>query len=282
MMISRELEVTLGLALREAMRRQHEYLTLEHVLFALLHDSDVSEVVRHCGGNVERLKKDVDQFLQDKLERLPEDQQAEPTQTIGFRRTLQRAALHVQSAGKEQIGGRDVLVSMFREKDSYAVYLLEKQGITRLDVVSYISHGASKVGEGGEEAEEAEADERSEGEETGEPRRAPRKALDAFTVNLNVRAAEGDIDPLIGREDEVERTVHVLCRRRKNNPLYVGDAGVGKTAIAEGLALKIHRRQVPAVLADSTIYALDMGALLAGTKYRGASTAASSSSASRR
>jgi ATP-dependent Clp protease ATP-binding subunit ClpA len=269
MMISRELEVTLGLALREAMRRQHEYLTLEHVLFALLHDGDVSEVVRHCGGNVDRLKKDVDQFLQDKLERLPEDQQAEPTQTIGFRRTLQRAALHVQSAGKEQIGGRDVLVSMFREKDSYAVYLLEKQGITRLDVVSYISHGASKVGEGGEEAEEAEADERSEGEETGEPRRAPRKALDAFTVNLNVRAAEGDIDPLIGREDEVERTVHVLCRRRKNNPLYVGDAGVGKTAIAEGLALKIHRGQVPAILADSTIYALDMGALLAGTKYRG-------------
>ena len=269
MMISRELEVTLGLALREAMQRQHEYLTLEHVLFALLHDHDVSEVVRHCGGNVENLKQEVEQFLREKLERLPDDQASEPTQTIGFRRVLQRAAMHVQSAGKDQIGGRDVLVSMFREKDSHAVFLLEKQGITRLDVVSYISHGASKIAEPSDEAEEAESEDGSDGEEGGETRRAPRKALDAFTVNLNQRAAEGDIDPLIGREDEVERTIHVLCRRRKNNPLYVGDAGVGKTAIAEGLALKIHRGQVPAVLADSTIYALDMGALLAGTKYRG-------------
>ena len=269
MMISRELEVTLGLALREAMQRQHEYLTLEHVLFALLHDHDVSEVVRHCGGNVENLKQEVEQFLREKLERLPDDQASEPTQTIGFRRVLQRAAMHVQSAGKDQIGGRDVLVSMFREKDSHAVFLLEKQGITRLDVVSYISHGASKIAEPSDEAEEAESEDGSDGEEGGETRRSPRKALDAFTVNLNQRAAEGDIDPLIGREDEVERTIHVLCRRRKNNPLYVGDAGVGKTAIAEGLALKIHRGQVPAVLADSTIYALDMGALLAGTKYRG-------------
>ena len=272
MMISRELEVTLGLALREAMRRQHEYLTLEHVLYALLHDDDVSEVVRHCGGNIERLKEDVDQFLQEKVERLPADQPAEPTQTIGFRRVLQRAAMHVQSAGKEQIDGRDVLVSMFRETDSHAVYLLERQGITRLDVVSYISHGVSKLAEGGESAGDDLDDESEDGEggDGGEePRRQPRKALDAYTVNLNARAAEGDIDPLIGREDEVERTIHVLCRRRKNNPLYVGDAGVGKTAIAEGLALKIHRGAVPEVLANSTIYALDMGALLAGTKYRG-------------
>ncbi len=266
MMISRELEVTLGLALREAMRRQHEYLTLEHVLYALLHDHDVSEVVRHCGGNVERLRQEVDQFLGEKLERVPDAQRSEPTQTIGFRRVLQRAALHVQSAGKEQISGRDVLVSMFRETDSHAVYLLERQGITRLDVVSYISHGTSKIGEATDAEDAGDADD-DEGQ--SEPRRTPRKALDAFTVNLNARAAEGDIDPLIGREDEVERTIHVLCRRRKNNPLYVGDAGVGKTAIAEGLALKIHRREVPEVLARSTIYALDMGALLAGTKYRG-------------
>ena len=264
MMISRELEVTLGLALREAVRRKHEFLTLEHVLYALLHDSDVAEVLRHCGGNVDQLKREVDQFLTDKLERLPDSQPEEPQQTLGFRRVLQRAALHVQAAGKDQISGRDVLVSIFRETDSHAVFLLERQGITRLDVVSFISHGVSKVGEGTDgDAEESDED------GNGGPRRAANKPLENFAVNLNQRAAEGDIDPLIGREDEVERTIHVLCRRRKNNPLYVGDAGVGKTAIAEGLALKIHRGEVPAVLRDATIYALDMGALLAGTKYRG-------------
>ncbi len=264
MMISRELEVTLGLALREAVRRQHEYLTLDHVLYALLHDTDVAEVLRHCGGNVDQLKREVDQFLTDTIDRLSDAARAEPQQTLGFRRVLQRAALHVQSAGKDQIGGRDVLVSMFRETDSHAVFLLERQGITRLDVVSYISHGVSKIGEDGDGSTE-DADD----EGPGEARKPGRKALESFAVNLNKRAAEGDIDPLIGREDEVERTIHVLCRRRKNNPLYVGDAGVGKTAIAEGLALKIHRREVPEVLKDATIYALDMGALLAGTKYRG-------------
>jgi ATP-dependent Clp protease ATP-binding subunit ClpA len=262
MMISRELEMTLGLALREAVRRQHEYLTLEHVLYALLHDAEVAEILRHCGGNVDVLKRDVDTFLADKVEKLSKAQ-GEPQQTLGFRRVLQRAALHVQSAGKEQISGRDVLVSIFRETDSHAVFLLERQGISRLDVVSYIAHGVSKVGVE-DDGEMEEDDESSDSE-----RKPARKALDTFTVNLNRRAAEGDIDPLIGREDEVERTVHVLCRRRKNNPLYVGDAGVGKTAIAEGLALKIHRGQVPDVLKDATIYALDMGGLLAGTKYRG-------------
>jgi ATP-dependent Clp protease ATP-binding subunit ClpA len=267
MMISRELEMTLGLALREAVRRQHEYLTLEHVLYALLHDADVAEVLRNCGGDVDQLKREADQFLTDKVDKLAAGHD-EPQQTLGFRRVLQRAALHVQSAGKDQISGRDVLVSMFRETDSHAVYLLERQGITRLDVVSFISHGVSKLADTGE----SEADEGGgEGDEdaTDQPRKGVRKALEAFTVNLNRRAAEGDIDPLIGREDEVERTIHVLCRRRKNNPLYVGDAGVGKTAIAEGLALKIHRGQVPQILHGATIYALDMGALLAGTKYRG-------------
>jgi ATP-dependent Clp protease ATP-binding subunit ClpA len=267
MMISRELEATLGLAVREAMRRQHEYLTLEHVLYALLHDTDVSEVVRQCGGDVDRLKQEVDQFLTEKLERLADAERSEPQQTLGFRRVLQRAALHVQSAGKEQIRGRDVLVSLFRETDSHAVYLLERQGITRLDVVSYISHGVSKIGAGDDTA--GGGSEAEDQEPGGEGRRPVRKPLESFAVNLNKRAAEGDIDPLIGREDEVERTIHVLCRRRKNNPLYVGDAGVGKTAIAEGLALKIHRGDVPDVLKDATIYALDMGALLAGTKYRG-------------
>ena len=263
MMISRELEVTLGLALREAVRRQHEYLTLEHVLYALLHDSEVAEVLRHCGGDVEQLKKDVDRFLTDKVDKAASGQGGEPQQTLGFRRVLQRAALHVQSAGKEQISGRDVLVSMFRETDSHAVFLLERQGISRLDVVSYISHGVSKVSaEEGGDVDEIDED------ADGAPKPG-KKALESFAVNLNQRAAEGDIDPLIGREDEVERTIHVLCRRRKNNPLYVGDAGVGKTAIAEGLALKIHRGEVPEILKGSTIYALDMGGLLAGTKYRG-------------
>ncbi|MGH7789557.1 MAG: ATP-dependent Clp protease ATP-binding subunit ClpA [Candidatus Binatia bacterium] len=262
-MISRELEATLGLALREAAGRRHEFVTLEHVLYALLHDADVAEVVRHCGGQVDALKLQVDAFLNDKVPKLPGDERSEPQQTLGFRRVLQRAALHVQSSGKEQITGRDVLVALFRETESYAVYLLGEQKISRLDVVSYISHGVSKIGED-EEPVDAE-----EGEGSDATRRGTGDALQSFAVNLNQRAAEGDIDPLIGREDEIERTVHVLCRRRKNNPLYVGDAGVGKTAIAEGLALKIHRGEVPEILKDATIYALDMGALLAGTKYRG-------------
>jgi ATP-dependent Clp protease ATP-binding subunit ClpA len=264
-MISRELEATLGLAVREAGRRQHEYLTLEHVLFALLHDTDVSEVVRHCGGDVDELKRDLDRFLEEKMEKLPAAARNEPQQTLGFRRVLQRAALHVQSSGKDQITGRDLLVAMFRETDSLAVSLLERQGITRLDVVSYISHGVSKIPTEGDGSASEDAPAPGEAEQ----RRGTRRPLEAFAVNLNARAAEGGIDPLIGREDEVERTVHVLCRRRTNNPLFVGDAGVGKTAIAEGLALKIHRGEVPEVLKGATIYALDMGALLAGTKYRG-------------
>ncbi len=268
MMISRELEVALGLAVQEATRRRHEFLTLEHVLYALLHDSDVAEVIRHCGGDVTALKRELDQFLNERVSRSPEHVEVEPQQTLGFRRVLQRAALHVQSAGKEQIGGRDILVALFREPESHAVFLLERQGITRLDVLSYISHGISKI-PADDDGDRSPAD-GDEDEAGGEQERKPRRnVLEVFTVNLNRRAAEGDIDPLIGRLAEVERTVHVLCRRRKNNPLFVGEAGVGKTAIAEGLALKIHRGEVPDVLRDATIYALDMGALLAGTKYRG-------------
>jgi ATP-dependent Clp protease ATP-binding subunit ClpA len=265
MMISRELEVTLSLAVQEAARRRHEYLTLEHVLYALLYDDEVLDVVRNCGGDVESLKGQLQQFLDERLEKLPENVEIEPQQTLGFRRVLQRAALHVQSAGKDQISARDLFVSMFRELDSHAVHLMERQGITRLDVVAYISHGVSKIPSDDEAAVPADGD---EGAQADAPR-PTRKPLEVFTVNLNQRAAEGDIDPLIGREMEIERTIHVLCRRRKNNPLFVGDAGVGKTAIAEGLALKIHQGEVPEILADATIYALDMGALLAGTKYRG-------------
>src|SRR5262245_61026454 len=193
MMISRELEVTLGLALREAVSRQHEYLTLEHVLYALLHDSEVAEVLRHCGGDVDELKREMDRFLRDKVEKMG-SAGGEPQQTLGFRRVLQRAALHVQSAGKDQISGRDVLVSMFRETDSHAVFVLERQGISRLDVVSYISHGVSKLG-ADDDGELEEADE----EAPDAARKPGRKALESFTVNLNQRAAEGDIDPLIGR-----------------------------------------------------------------------------------
>jgi ATP-dependent Clp protease ATP-binding subunit ClpA len=266
MMISRELEVTLGLAVREAARRRHEFLTLEHVLWALLHDADVVDILRHCDGDVEGLKQELDRFFNERVERLPEGVAVEPQQTIAFRRVLQRAALHVQSAGKDQIKGRDILVALFREPETYAVYLLERQGVTRLDVVSYISHGISKIAE----PEETESTSPEDDEEEGGLQRGPRRSpLEAFTINLNKRAAQGDIDPLIGREAEIERTIHVLCRRRKNNPLFVGDAGVGKTAIAEGLALKIHRGEVPEILRGATIYALDMGALLAGTKFRG-------------
>ncbi len=260
MMISRELEATLALAVREATRRKHEFLTLEHVLFALLHDADVEEVVRHCGGDPERLRAEVSRFLDSSMEKV-EAEELEPQQTLGFRRILERAALHVQSAGKDQIRSNDVLVSLFRETDSHAAFLLEKEGVSRYDVVSYISHGVSKVEEGVGLDAPAEPGERRE-----ETRQKP---LEAFTVNLNERAAEGDIDPLIGREAELERMTHVICRRRKNNPLLVGDAGVGKTAIVEGLALAIHEGRVPEIIADCTIYALDMGALLAGTKYRG-------------
>ncbi len=262
MMISRELEATLSLAVREATRRSHEFLTLEHVLFALLHDVEVEEVVKHCGGDPGRLKQSVEKFLDDSIEQVESDDDLEPQQTLGFRRVLQRAALHVQSAGKDQIRSTDVLVSLFRETDSHATFLLEKEGVTRLDVVSYISHGISKVPD-----ESDSSGDTLTGDDGGEARAS--KPLDAFTVNLNQRAADGDIDPLIGRDAEIERMTHVLCRRRKNNPLLVGDAGVGKTAIAEGLALAIHEGRVPEILRTSTIYALDMGALLAGTKYRG-------------
>jgi ATP-dependent Clp protease ATP-binding subunit ClpA len=222
-------------------------------------------VIRHCGGDPTVLKRELARFLTERMERLPDDAQAEPQQTLGFRRVLQRAALHVQSAGKQQISGRDILVAIFREPESHAAHFLERQGITRLDVVSYVSHGVSKV----TSEEEDGASETEDGDEERSEKPSRRNVLEQFTVNLNRRAAEGDIDPLIGRELEIERTIHVLCRRRKNNPLFVGDAGVGKTALAEGLALKIHRGEVPAILRDAVIHALDMGALLAGTKYRG-------------
>jgi ATP-dependent Clp protease ATP-binding subunit ClpA len=270
MRISRELEVTLTLAVNEARRRRHEFLCLEHVLYALTFDETVSNIIRQCGGDVKGLQRDLEVFFKENLEQLPEgaDEQ-EPQQTLGFQRALQRAAAHVQSSGKDVIEGRNLLVALFREEKSHALYLLNKQGITRLDVLNYISHGISKIPAEEEEQPSRTDDGHDDGAEDGDDPRPMRKPLEAFTSNLVQRAKEGLIDPLIGRDNELERTIHVLCRRRKNNPVYVGDSGVGKTAIVDGLALQIAKGEVPEVLKDAIIYSLDMGAVLAGTKFRG-------------
>lgn len=262
-MISKELQATLNVAISEAQRRRHEYVCIEHLLFALLQDKDAGSAIVQCGGDIARLKKALEGFFETHLERLPAGLEREPQQTLGFHRVLQRAVLHAQSAEKKEIHGGNLLAAIFREPDSYAVYLLEEQGITRLDVVNYISHGISKISTG-----EDWPVSREEAHEEEGPKAIP-NPLEAFTVNLVQKARDGNIDPLIGRGDEVQRTIHVLCRRRKNNPIYVGDPGVGKTAIAEGLALRIHQGQVPDAIKDAVIYALDMGALLAGTKFRG-------------
>ncbi len=267
MQISREFESALTLAIKEARRHRHEFLCLEHVLYALSFDEDVAEIIRSCGGDVEQLQKDLLKFFEENIESLPEESDVDPQQTSGFRRVLQRAAMHVQSNGKDIVEGRNFLVALFREKDSHALYFLQKQGISRLDVLNYISHGISKV-QPDEEDEPATGPETDGPDEEGEARPA-KDPLKAFTADLVQRARDGEIDPLIGREVEVERTVHVLCRRRKNNPVYVGDSGVGKTAIADGLALQIANGEVPEVIKDAKIYSLDMGAVLAGTKFRG-------------
>ena len=261
-MISKELESTLNIALKEAKRRRHEYVSLEHLLYALLQDKDASRAIINCGGDIDRLRKSLDEFFNGQMEALPEGVDQEPHQTLGFHRILQRAVIHAQSAEKKEINGGNLLIAMFREPDSYAVYLLEEQGITRFDVVNYVSHGISKTA-----AEEPAQAEEEQGEEEKPGKR--QNPLKAFAVDLVEKARQGNIDPLIGRDDEIERTIHVLCRRRKNNPIYVGDPGVGKTALAEGLALKIHAGEVPETLKTAIIYSLDMGALLAGTKFRG-------------
>ena len=263
-MLSKELELSISLAYQEAREHRHEFLTVEHMLLALLENASALSILSACDVKVASLEKDIRKVLEDTVPLLSEDDSRDTQATIGFKRIIQRALYHVQSAGKEEVLGANVLVAIFSEKDSYASYLLDRHDVTRLDVVNYISHGISKVdgdlpdGSDGSilEAEEEGAEKKS-------------SALDQFTSNLNQRARDDQIDPLIGREKEILRTVQVLCRRRKNNPLYVGEAGVGKTAMAEGLALRIVKKEVPEVLLDSTIYALDLGSLLAGTKYRG-------------
>ena len=268
MQISREFEIALTLAIKEARQRRHEFLCLEHVLYALSFDEDVAEILRNCGGEVKQLQKDLVQFFEDNIEALSEESDVDPQQTSGFQRVLQRAAMHVQSSGKDLVEGRNFLVALFREENSHALYFLQKQGISRLDVLNYISHGISKVQPEDEEDESA-AQPEAEGVDDEDDPRPAKDPLKAFTADLVQRARDGEIDPLIGREVEVERTIHVLCRRRKNNPVYVGDSGVGKTAIADGLALQIANGEVPEVLREARIYSLDMGSVLAGTKFRG-------------
>ncbi len=259
-MLSPELEFCLNDAFQGARDQRHEFITVEHLLLALTDVPKVIEILRACGCDLERLRRDLAKFIDEQTPRLDEESDQEVQPTLGFQRVLQRAVFHVQSSGKKEVSAANVLVAIFSEKQSHALYLLSSQEVARLDIVNYISHGLSKVGDG-ESATGSEAKEAA-GEGEGNP-------LQQFATNLNGLAEQGRIDPLIGREVEVERTIEILCRRRKNNPLYVGDAGVGKTALAEGLARKIFEGEVPALLADCTIYALDMGALLAGTKYRG-------------
>ena len=263
-MLSRELETTLGNAVMMAREARHEFVTVEHLLYALLDNPEAYPVLQACGGDIEALKRSLEEFLSKEVPVLGEDSKEDPQPGLGFQRVLQRAILHVQSSGKDEVKGANVLVAVFGEKESHAVYFLSQQGISRFDVVNYISHGISKVsGEEGLPAPEGESVQEEGGRKEGSD------PLESFTINLNRLAEAGKIDPLIGRGKELERTVQILCRRRKNNPLFVGEAGVGKTALAEGLARKIVKGEVPEVLSESTIYALDMGALLAGTKYRG-------------
>lgn len=263
-MLSKELEFTLNNAFKEAREKRYEFMTVEHLLLALLDNPTAAQVLRSCGGDLESLRTELVEFIDENTPLLDDSDNRETQPTLGFQRVLQRAVFHVQSSGKKEVTGANVLVAIFGEQDSHTVYLLNKQNVTRLDVVNYISHGISKIPD--EDKGELEDLSSEANMEEGESEASP---LDKFATNLNQRAKEGKIDPLIGRDKEIERSAQILCRRRKNNPLLVGEAGVGKTAIAEGLALKIVAGEMPDVLLDSTIYSLDLGALVAGTKYRG-------------
>lgn len=263
-MLNRELEETLSVAFRGARDKRHEYMTVEHLLLALLDNRDAAEVLLACGADFDRLRDQLVRFIEETTPLLPDNiPNAETQPTLGFQRVLQRAVFHVQSSGKSDVSGANVLVAIFSEQESHAVFVLQQQGIERVDIVNYISHGISRVGDG-PESEQSE-DEAAEADAEGRSK----SALSQYAVNLNQQAAQGRIDPLVGRDQEIERVVQILSRRRKNNPLLVGEAGVGKTAIAEGLAKLIIEDAVPDIIADSVVYSLDLGALLAGTKYRG-------------
>ena len=266
-MISKELEIAFATAIREAKTRHHEMLTVEHILYALLHDPVGSRILRNCGADIKELKQQLEDFFSRHVKALPEQDGREIVQTMGVQRVLQRAILHVQAAEKKEVDAGDILAALFAEEQSYAVYFLAQQGITRLDILNYISHGVSQTGEDEwqDDIDEREAETRHD--RKGEQKRGG--LLEKFTVNLIEKARAGKIDPLIGRQAELERTIQVLGRRLKNNPIFVGDPGVGKTAIVEGLALKIVHEEVPTAFHNTEIYSLDMGALLAGTKFRG-------------
>ncbi|MDJ0389433.1 ATP-dependent Clp protease ATP-binding subunit ClpA [Roseomonas sp. E05] len=274
-MLSRNLEQTLHRALGLANERRHEYATLEHLLLALVDDIDAATVLRACGVDQEKLKRDLSEFLDKDLAGLVTERGGDPKPTAGFQRVVQRAAIHVQSSGRDEVTGANVLVALFSERESHAVYFLQLQDMTRLDAVNFISHGIAKApGRSTSRPVQGSPPSGPSAEEPGEKEEKPsgrrgQDALSNYCVNLNKKAQQGKVDPLIGRDSEIERTIQILCRRTKNNPLYVGDPGVGKTAIAEGLAKRIIEGDVPEVLAKSTIYALDMGSLLAGTRYRG-------------
>ncbi|WP_407468269.1 ATP-dependent Clp protease ATP-binding subunit ClpA [Xanthomonas campestris] len=264
-MFSKDLEQTIGQCYKRAREARHEFMTVEHLLLSLLDNPSAQTVLKACGADQVRLHTDLEQAIEASVSRLAEDDGRDTQPTLGFQRVLQRAVYHVQSSGKKEVTGANVLVAIFGEKDSHAVYFLNQQDITRLDIVNYLSHGIAKLGEDGEQPSASDGEPKSdagEGEGKGD-------ALAEYATNLNDHARNGKIDPLVGRADEIERTIQVLCRRRKNNPLYVGEAGVGKTAIAEGLAKRIVDADVPEVLADAVIFSLDLGALVAGTKYRG-------------
>ncbi len=262
-MIAQELEVSLHMAFMDARQKRHELITVEHLLLAMIDNPTAAEVLRSCGANLDNLRSELNNYIEEHTPTVDGTEEVDTQPTLGFQRVIQRAILHVQSSGKKEVTGANVLVAIYGEKDSHAVFFLHQQGVTRLDVVNYISHGVAKVTDNNNTSKRAETEQEAEADA------APAGALESFTLNLNQQVIAGKIDPLIGRELELERVIQTLCRRRKNNPLLVGEAGVGKTAIAEGLARRIVEGNVPDVLANATIYSLDMGSLLAGTKYRG-------------
>ncbi|WP_455211320.1 ATP-dependent Clp protease ATP-binding subunit ClpA [Kaarinaea lacus] len=262
-MLSEELEITLNRAFKQAREKRHEFMTVEHLLLALLDNPTSNNALKACGADLQQLQNELSRFLDETTPTIPDNEEREIEPTLGFQRVLQRAVFQVQSSGKKEVTGANVLVAIFSEQESQAVYLLSKQDIARLDVVNYISHGISKIDDS------SDGDSVSSSEEETETENQAKSALESYATNLNQLAMKGKIDPLIGRKDEIDRTLQVLCRRRKNNPLFVGEAGVGKTALAEGLAKRIVDGEVPEVIADAVIYSLDLGSLLAGTKYRG-------------
>ncbi len=263
-MLSQNLEKTLREAYQLATNYKHEYVTLEHLLYSLLEDQDAISVLKACAVDISNLKENVEKFIINDLENLKENFTGEPKLTNGFQRVLQRAAIHVQSSGRESVTGANMIVALFSEKESHAVYFLHQQNMSRLDAVQYISHGISKANESFENEEFVDSQTND-----NNTQQKPKSALGQFCINLNEKSKDGKIDKLIGRSKELDRTIQILCRRQKNNPLFVGDPGVGKTAIAEGLAKRITEKKVPKIMEDAVIYSLDMGALLAGTRYRG-------------